>query len=209
MNGCCIGVTGCIGSGKTTVTSMLADITGFYPICLDQLGHQAYEEAEIRKQVINHFHLGQAVSTGESIRKRISEVVFCSETEKKWLENLLWPYMIQKTKKHIREHQKCIIEGVILYPAELDRFCRCVLQVQTKKTVLIERLIGKGVSHERINQVFSTQLNMLKPLRRTKIPQIVVRNDQTIEVLYDALVLLWEKKLRFFFEEEKITETRQ
>ncbi len=208
MNGSCIGVIGCIGSGKTTVTSLLAEITGFYPICLDQLGHQAYEEAEIKQQVMTHFHLNQAISSGETIRKSISEVVFCSKMEKKWLENLLWPYMIQKTKNIIKEHQKCIIDGVVLYSAGFDRFCRCVLQVQTKKALLDERLMRKGFSPEMIHRILTGQMNMLKPQHQSKTPQIVVRNDHTIEALYDALVFLWEKKLRFFFEEEEREKTR-
>lgn len=209
MKPLCIGITGFIGTGKTTVTTLLSEITGFYPVYLDQLGHQAYTEEEIRKRVSQHFHLEEENCSGESIRGIIREIVFRSENEKKWLENVLWPYILHETKKSIAEYHKCIIEGVILYPSGLDQLCCCVLNVQTKKSLLRERLANRGYSPERINLVLASQRSMLKPSEGKRIPQILVRNEGTKDELKDVLTLLWEKRLRVFFEEEGRVKTKR
>lgn len=209
MKPLCIGITGFIGSGKTTVTNLLSELTGFYPVYLDKLGHQAYTEEEIRKRVSQHFHLEEENYSVESIRSAIREIVFRSENEKKWLENVLWPYIIHETKKSITEYRKCIIEGIILYPSGLDQLCRCVLNVQTKKSLLRERLTNRGYSPETISLILSSQQNMTKPLESKRIPQILVRNEGTKDEMKDVLTLLWEKKLRVFFEEEGRAKTKR
>ena len=49
MKRTCIGITGYMGAGKSTVARILSEISGWFPISLDLLGHEAYVDDGVRE----------------------------------------------------------------------------------------------------------------------------------------------------------------
>ena len=74
-----IGLTGGIGTGKTEVSRMLADL-GAEIINADALGHQAYEpQTETWRQVVEAFGEDILSETGEVDRRKLGPIVFADE----------------------------------------------------------------------------------------------------------------------------------
>jgi len=207
MKRTCIGITGYMGSGKSTAARILSQISGWFPISLDQLGHEAYQDDCVRGKVLDHFGPSVLDQDGSVNRKVIGKSVFHSEMEKKWLENLLWPVISKKTKKLITKHKQCILDGVILFPSGLVNFCRCVLILQTRMSVLQERVLSNGVSRELMNQILTSQKSCLwKEYQDT--PILTVNNEDSYPELVSALTLLWKERLQPLFDVEKSIKTR-
>lgn len=204
MKRTCIGITGYMGTGKSTATGILSEITGWFPISLDRLGHEAYLEDGVQEKVQEHFGSSVLNQDGSVNRKAIGRIVFHSEMEKKWLENLIWPIISKKTKKLITKHKQCILDGVILFPSGLAKYCRCVLIVQTRWPVLQERVQGKGYSEEQLKKMLASQASYLW-YEYKDTPILTVKNEDSYPKLVSALTLLWKEHLQPLFDVEKST----
>jgi len=208
MKRTCIGITGYMGTGKSTVASILSKITGWFPISLDRLGHEAYLEDGVREKVQAHFGSSVFHQDGSVNRKAIGRIVFHSEMEKKWLENLLWPVIFKKTQKLITKHKQCILDGVILFPSGLVKYCGCVLIVQARWSILQERVQSKGVSEEQLKKMLASQTSFLWQEYKDT-PILTVNNEDSYPELVSALALLWQERLQPLFDVEKSTKTRR
>jgi len=208
MKRTCIGITGYMGAGKSTVARILSEISGWFPISLDLLGHEAYLDDGVREKVQCHFGSSVLHQNSAVNRKAIGKIVFHSEMEKKWLENLLWPVISKKTRKLITTHKQCILDGVILFPSGLVKYCGCVLIVQAQGPVLQERVQSKGVSEEQWKKILASQTSYLwKEYQDT--PILTVNNEGSYPELVSALTLLWQERLQPLFDAEKSTKTRR
>jgi len=86
-----LGVTGGIGSGKSTATAFLAEL-GAAVVSADELVHHLLEEQAIISRVERHF--GGGVFEDEQIdRPALAQVVFNDAGELVWLESLLHPHV--------------------------------------------------------------------------------------------------------------------
>ena len=86
-----LGVTGGIGSGKSTATAFLAEL-GAAVVSADELVHHLLEEQAIINRVERHF--GGGVLEAEQIdRPALANVVFNDAGELVWLESLLHPHV--------------------------------------------------------------------------------------------------------------------
>ena len=208
MRRTCIGITGYMGTGKSTTARILSDISGWYPISLDRLGHEAFLDDCVREKALAHFGSSVLSQDGSINRKAIGNIVFHSEMEKKWLENLLWPVISKKTKKLIVKHKQCILDGIILFPSGLVKYCGCVLVVQTPMPVLQERVLSKGYSEELIEKILASQTSYLWK-EYQEIPILTVNNGDSYPELVSALSLLWLERLQPLFDVEKSTKTKR
>ncbi|MBC3811555.1 dephospho-CoA kinase [Undibacterium aquatile] len=94
-----VGLTGGIGSGKTTIANMFADF-GASIIDTDVIAHQLTQPDGIAIPVIRE-QFGDAYLTddGAMDRARMRELVFADSGEKQKLENILHPLIRQETEK--------------------------------------------------------------------------------------------------------------
>src|SRR3989304_8295604 len=90
-----IALTGGIGSGKSTVAKLFADL-GAPVIDADQIAHEIAVPGTLTLQTIAQ-HFGQSVlqKDGTLNRTKLADVVFQNKSERLWLEKLLHP-LIQK-----------------------------------------------------------------------------------------------------------------
>ena len=82
-----IGVTGIIGSGKSTVGKLLQE-SGYPVLDADKAVHQLYETSSLLKQkLVDTF--GESILESNAIsRKNLASIVFQNQTALKQLENI-------------------------------------------------------------------------------------------------------------------------
>lgn len=104
-----IGLTGGIGSGKSTVANYFAEL-GAPVIDADQIAHEITKPDQAAfKQIINHF--GNAVLTkGKFLnRTKLRELIFENPDDRQWLENLLHPLIIAKMKTQLKKNKSALL----------------------------------------------------------------------------------------------------
>lgn len=87
-----LGLTGGIGSGKSTALAYLHEL-GAAVVSSDDIVHDLYSSGEVVERIRAHF--GDAVIDGAGgvIRPALAGIVFADEAELRWLEDLLHPYV--------------------------------------------------------------------------------------------------------------------
>src|SRR5512137_1940587 len=87
-----LGLTGGIGSGKSTALAYLHEL-GAATISSDDIVHGLYSAAAVVDLI--HEHFGDAVvdGTGGVSRPALAGIVFSDEDELRWLEDLLHPFV--------------------------------------------------------------------------------------------------------------------
>ena len=98
-----VGLTGGIGSGKTTVAELFAGL-GAAVIDTDQIAHQLTATGGIAIEPIRQaFGTGFITADGAMDRTRMREAVFADPTSKKKLEAILHPLIRSETERAAAE----------------------------------------------------------------------------------------------------------
>lgn len=95
-----VGLTGCMGCGKSTVASILK-AKGFPVLSADEVVKSLYQEEEVADQIKKEFHLDLGLSKEELI-KSLSKNVFKDKEKLYKLEAILHP-LVRKRVEEIKE----------------------------------------------------------------------------------------------------------
>jgi len=109
-----IGLTGGIGSGKSTVAEFLAEL-GAVIIDADKVGHEAFKpDTEAWRQVVAAFGTGILKPNREIDRKRLGDIVFGNPEALARLNQIMHPPMYQLVKAQIEEYRRQGVKVVVL-----------------------------------------------------------------------------------------------
>src|SRR5207237_522419 len=160
-----IGLTGGIGSGKSTVSQILAGL-GAFVIDADKVGHEIYLPGkEAWRQVAAAF--GQDILAPDQTidRKKLGAIVFGSEAARKQLNAIVHPLMFQDIRRRIEEKraegfpQPIVVEAAILIEANWLPLADEVWVVVTNKSAVIERVaVQRGLSAKDTEARIASQL---------------------------------------------------
>ena len=126
-----IGLTGGIGSGKTTVANFFAQ-WGIAIIDADVIAREVTEPGSKGfDAVVAHFGEDILNASGELDRKKLRHIIFKNPEAKAWLENTLHPLILNAIREQIRCVTSPYCVAVIPLLTEtsfsidfLDRICR-------------------------------------------------------------------------------------
>jgi dephospho-CoA kinase len=145
-----VGITGGIGSGKSTVTKILEDINKSVVIDADKLGWAAYQKGtSCYIKVKDHFGLinKDIISEdGEINRKILGSIVFSDKSKMKELESIVWPEIKDMIIKRIEELKtECkidmiVIEAAIMIEAGWQDLLDMLWVIYVDREVAIERI---------------------------------------------------------------------
>lgn len=160
-----IGLTGGIGSGKTTVANLFAEL-GVPIIDTDQIARAlvaphtpAWEKIT---EHFNHDYLLIDEGTQEINRRELRQRVFNNPLEKKWLENLLHPLIREETLRQMNliTEDYCIVVIPLLIESEHDYHLDRILVVDTAPEMQIKRVSERDqVPEEQVQQIISAQVS--------------------------------------------------
>jgi dephospho-CoA kinase len=194
-----IGVTGGIGSGKSTVTRFLEDL-GAPIIDADKVGHAIYApDGPAHSQVIAAFGQGILASDGTIDRKKLGPIVFADPNALKRLNSIVHPKMFARMREmieHLRaggEHNPIVVEAAILIEANWQALFDEIWLVIASKARVVERIErDRGLKPEQTEARIQAQL---PDEERQKHSTLVITNNGNIDELREKVVHLWRAAL--------------
>ncbi len=191
-----IGLTGGIGSGKSTVSTLLAG-KGAHIIDADKVGHRALEHSlEVKQGVLSAFGPGVLTEAGTIDRKKLGEVVFNDPSALQRLNAIIHPQMYRMMADDIEQQRAqgqdvVVLEAAILLEADwtplVDEVWVCVASDRAVTERLRER---SNLSEEQVKARMRAQLDNGERVKRA---DVVIANDGTLEDLGRKLDELWER----------------
>lgn len=188
-----IGITGGIGSGKTTVCEIIARLGARVysadDIAKDLLNHDAL----VRKQVSKRFgsHLYRADGTLD--RKEMAKLIFSDERAREELETIVHPTTLSVIKQHIDvarmsgKDRLVVVEAALLFESKADEMFDYVIVVDSEESLQLSRVAERdGVTRQEVTQRMQAQMPAKEKAGHA---DFVIRNVGTLEAL--------EKKTKF------------
>lgn len=188
-----IGLTGGIGSGKTTVANYFQKL-GVRIFDADVIAHQITKDKIIIDKIVTNF--GENILTQEHQldRAKLRQRIFNEPAKKKWLEELLHPLIRTEIKNQITSLQApyCIVVIPLLVETNFNDFISRVLVVDAPEELQIERACFRDHSRpEEIKKIMATQVT--RASRRARADDVIY-NDGDEEHIAQQV-----KKLHQFY----------
>lgn len=185
-----VGLTGGIGSGKSTVAALFSQL-GVDIIDTDLLARQVVEPGTpALKEIVSHFGEEVLNSDNSLNRKMLGEKVFNHPEEKKWLENLLHPLINEaviaaKTKV---KSPYCIVVIPLLIETLPNPTIDRILVVDAPRELQLNRTNARDHrSASEINAIINTQAT---PEARRAAADDLIINDRGLIDLAEAVTKL-------------------
>lgn len=188
-----LGLSGGIGSGKSTVAKMLSDL-GAVVIDADAIAREVLEPGQVGyEQVIHTFGEDVLDSTGNIDRKKLAELVFQNVSKLSQLEEIVHPAVIARVRQ-IRESlpqtSNVVYDTPLLVEKQLQNQFDKVLIVVADADIRIERLISRGLD---LADIEARILNQATDEQRADVADFVIFNNGSIQDLRDAVAKVWSQ----------------
>ncbi len=173
-----IGIIGGIGSGKSFVAGLFAEL-GALVIDSDQMAHAAYQRDEVRQTL--HKWWGDAVfqPDGSVDRKAIAGRVFTDPEQKRRLEALVHPLVHEQRRRLMEKTENdpkiaaFVWDTPLLVETGLHNLCDAVVFVDTPLQVRLERIKQRGWDAKELDRREKSQLGLDK---KQNISDYTIRN---------------------------------
>ena len=174
-----IGLTGGIGSGKTTVTDIFAELA------VDII------DADVAARVVvmpnspaliaiqEHFGDDYIDDQEQLNRAKLRSRIFTTPQDKTWLNNLLHPLIRQEILSQIAKASSdyCILVAPLLLENNLDKLVSRVLVVDVDEATQVTRTVARDPSSEdEVKRIIASQMTREK---RLSFANDVINNQQT------------------------------
>ena len=194
-----IGLTGGIGSGKSTVTKILGEL-GAPIIDADKVGHTIYApDGPAYRDMIAAFGEGILAPDRTIDRKKLGPIVFADPAALKRLNAIVHPKMFARMREMVEamraagERKPIVIEAAVLIEANWQALFDEIWLVVAAKERVIERVeLERGLKPEQTEARIRAQLS---DDERRRPATEVVTNDGTIADLREKVAKLWDSAL--------------
>lgn len=191
----CVGLTGSIASGKTTVAQCFASL-GVAVISADQVARALRAKGQpAYAAIVDHFGQQLVLPDGELDRNRLRDIIFNNPEERAWLEALLHPLIRDRIKDQAISSTQayCLIEIPLLVDKTTYPYLDRILVVTAEEELQIARVMLRDTSSR--EQALAI-LEVQPPLAtRLDYADDVIVNDAGIDELQHQVLALHEKYL--------------
>ncbi len=172
-----VGLTGGIGSGKTTIANLFANL-GVPLVDADVVAREVVEkDSPLLSKIVEHFGPQILTKQGELNRAALREIVFHHDEEKQWLNNLLHPAIRERMKQQLSEQTAPYTLFVVplLIENKLTALCDRILVVDVSPQTQLARSAQRDNNNfEQIQRIINSQVSQQE---RLQWADDVINND--------------------------------
>ena len=188
-----IGLTGGVGSGKSTVADMLREL-GATVIDADQAAHEVYAPGTAGFDAVVAEFGADFVRDGAIDRQRLGALVFNDEDARRRLNAIVHPlvreWMAARTSEAVERGDEIVIQDVpLLFENGLEGLFSSVLLVYAPEQVMLDRLVqSRGLPSDRARAMIAAQMAIEEKRRRA---HHIVDNSGTVEQTRSQVEEIW------------------
>ncbi|PKL80531.1 MAG: dephospho-CoA kinase [Ignavibacteriae bacterium HGW-Ignavibacteriae-4] len=194
-----IGITGGIGSGKSTIAKWVRE-KGYSVLSSDDIAKQEMSSnEELKNKLIAEFGNSIYLDSGELNKSFLSDLIFdTNHSQVKKINQIVHPYAIESIMNQLEElansgSKRIFVESALMYESGMAEGYDYVITVHTDEEKVIERVQERSsLSEEKIRTIMKSQLN---PIEKKKLADFVIDNNGTVDdlrVSFDTLFPILE-----------------
>ena len=190
-----VGLTGGVGSGKSTVAEMMREL-GAEVVDADEATHAVYEPGNPGFDAVVREFGDAYVDGGRIDRSRLGEVVFRDDDARRRLNSIVHPlvrdWMAQRTAEAAERGAEVVVQDVpLLFENGLERLFSSVVLVYVPEELQVERLVsGRGFAPERARAMIAAQM----PIENKRgLAHHVINNSGTREETQAQVKAVWKQ----------------
>jgi dephospho-CoA kinase len=186
-----VGLTGGIGSGKSTAARFFADF-GIPIVDADAISHQLSEDQSLLSHIANTFGSDSIQSDGKLNRAWLREAIHQNPAARQQLEALFHPRILAECKKQLQATQNTIYQ-ILMVPLLFETpsfkaLCDKTITVESEDEIRISRVMARNfLSRESVVAIINNQLSNQE--RRQQADYLIYNND-TLDTLKLQVVAL-------------------
>ena len=186
-----LGITGGIGSGKSTVAAMLGEKPGVRVVSADNEARRLMvEDCELREALIERFGADTYLEDGSLNRSRLATRVFDDPEEVEALNAIVHPAVREELGKSIRQAEKdglalFVYEAALIYEIGVQDLVDAVLLVDAPIEMRISRVMQRDGSTR--SEVLARMSNQLSSDALRTRADFVIDNDGDLAVLQNSV----------------------
>lgn len=181
------GITGTIGTGKSTVAAMFGEL-GAFIIDADKLAHEVVEPGKPAWQAIIDSFGRQLLNEDQTLnRQMLAGIVFKDPAKLQILNSIVHPEVLKEDQRLVTERKSVDPDGLIIKDIplllEMGRetarlFVDKIIVVYASPDIQLKRLITRGVGEADARNRINNQV----PIKdKIKMADFVINNDGTLD----------------------------
>lgn len=183
-----IAVTGGIGSGKTLFCNILKSM-GYDVFSCDDIYAEILQEETYLSLLIKNFP--DCFPNGKFNKKILSERIFKNREDKKTLESLAHPLILQRLLKKMEDKEIVFAEVPLLFEGGYEELFDCVIALVRNKEDRIEAVKKRSRLTEA--EILNRMENQIDPALLFDKNCIIVENNGTVEELKEKTIKILSK----------------
>ncbi|AVT47284.1 dephospho-CoA kinase [Shewanella baltica] len=191
-----VGLTGGIGSGKTTVANLFA-AEGITLVDADIVAREVVAPgSKGLEAIVTHFGAEILTPEGELDRAKLRQRIFSHPEEREWLNQLLHPMIRQEMLAQVEKATSAYVIMVVplLFENGLDRLVNRTLVVDISPELQINRTVKRdNVDASQVNNIISSQCSRSEKLARA---DDIIDNQGEISTLKREVLALHQRYLQ-------------
>lgn len=163
-----VGVTGNIGTGKTTVCRFIEQL-GFPVIYTDLLAKEVMEnDSKVKEKIIQNFGINSYLPNGKINSQYVANIVFGKDSQSNELlgklDSIVHPVVIDKLLESIEQlgqtNKIIFVESALIFEVGIEKAFDFIILVTASKDKIFERYKKYGsLNEEDINRRLSKQID--------------------------------------------------
>ncbi|MDP2173297.1 MAG: dephospho-CoA kinase [Candidatus Cloacimonadaceae bacterium] len=201
-----VGVTGNVGSGKTSFCHHLAD-AGIVVIFADAVAKAQLHEEDVLSRLKARWGEGVIDDQGRANRKAIAEIIFYDPAERHFLNSIVHPMTLKAFQDMIVSSRSKVLvfEGPLLFEAGLEDCFDFIVLVHTTPKLQLKRLLERdGSDREHLKKLIASQMPDAQKINRVDLDIANIHGIEALETAANTFIRsipnLPKKSIKPFFQ---------
>jgi len=185
-----VGITGNLGSGKSTVADFLKEL-GADVINADSIGHVVLKK--VKDEIVKKFGNDILDESGEINRRALAFKAFRNRDSVETLNSIVKPHIVELIDEMVKKSPSkiVVVDGALIFEYRMEDYFDKIIYVYTPEDVSIERFMKRtGYPRDMAERILSFQIPAASKKSRS---DFIIENTGTIDELKEKAKKIWEE----------------